>query len=150
MANRVVEAKGHELCSLRDKFSTLFKRSHLHQPIDYSGTRPLDGTSSPSPKRIASSIRRQLIDYSGTRLLDGTSSSSPKRVTSSMRRQWVDYSGTRHLDGTSSLYLKKKFSSTIQHLVDYYGTRPPKDKPPIYKIYSSMKTSTNRLLRYSI
>ena len=112
----------------------LHQELHLHQLVDYSGTRLLDGTRSLFLKRIPSSIRRQLVEYSGTRHLDWTSSLYPKRILMSIRRQ---------LSTTSVLDLRMGqapyISEIFVHLVDYYGTRPLEDKPPIYKIYTSTR-----------
>jgi len=94
---------------------------------------------------------RRLLDYYGTRHSDGTSSLSPKRIPSSMRRQLIDYSGTRHSDGTSSLSPKRIFfihEATNNRLLQYsnFGW----DKFPIsQEDFLALETTIDRLPRYS-
>ena len=70
--------------------------------FDYFGTRPSDGTSSLSLKRILVHEMTNYFDYFGTRSSDGTHSLSPKRIPSSMRRQLINHFGTRSSDGIFS------------------------------------------------
>ena len=79
-ANRVVRAYGP-----RDKFSTF--SSLRRQPIRLLWYSNFKGACSPYPKRILSSMRRQIIDYHGNRSLDGTSTLSPKRNLSVFYRR---------------------------------------------------------------
>ena len=64
-----------------------------HRLLQYS---TFGGTCSPHPKRIISSMRRQIIDYYSTQSSDGTSSLFPKR--NFFIHETTNYSTTSVLD----------------------------------------------------
>ena len=72
--------------------------SLIHEATNYRLLQysTFEGTCSPYPKRIFSSMRRQIIDYYSTRSLDGTSSLFPKR--NSFIHKTTNYSTASVLD----------------------------------------------------
>ena len=121
-----------------DGASSLFPKRNFssmrRQLIDYYGTRWGKLPISQEDFLVHEATNHRLHRYS---TFGGTCSPHPKRIISSMRRQIIDYYSTRSSDGTSSLFPKRNFfiyettnySTTsvlnlrLGQIVDYYGTR---------------------------
>ena len=115
----------------RDKFPIsqedfLVHETTIDRILRYSA---FGGTSSLSPKRIFSSKRQQPIDYFGTRPLEGQAPYL-KMILSSIRQQHVDYYSTRPSEGQVLYPLRGFFSSMRQQLIDYSGTQPSEGQVP--------------------
>ena len=115
-----------------DKFSIFQEEFFVHEATNYRLLRySIFGWNKFPISQEESFIHevtiRRLLRYSA---FGGTSSLSPKRIFSSMRRELINYFSTQPSEGQVPYPLRGFFSSIRRQLIDYSGTQPSEGQVP--------------------